>query len=188
MTMSQFRLCAFGSLLLLRAACTQLLPAPDSLPSSSPVFRLQPQDLGRVLMAHQRLSVYVDGEIHRLEVLLEADADALRVALFSVGQSGARLEWDGRRLHQTNASWWPELVQGERVLSDLQLVLWPAAAIRAVLPVDWTLAEGGGERVLRHRLQNVITIRYIGSDRVEFTHRLDGYRLIIESHSLAETS
>ncbi len=151
-----------------------------------PPLRLSPASLGHPMVLQQRLTVSANGQSHRFEVLLEADAQTVRLAVLGLSQTAVRLAWDGRRLAETRAAGWPAAVTGERILGDLQLVLWPDAAIRAALPPGWTLDAGADARVLRHHGYAVVSIAYPSPARAELAHERLGYRLDIESHALRE--
>jgi len=71
------------------------------------------------------------------------------------------------------------------VLSDLQLALWPAAAIRAALPGGWTMTETNGQRVLAHNGKQVELVTYHGAERwtgrIDLTNFAGDYALEIQS-------
>ena len=163
-------------------------PEPDGLrrDGAMPSLRLAPAALGRSLALHQQLVVEAAGETHRLDVLLEADASQLQLALLTAGQTAARLQWDGRELRHTSASWWPRTVSAERVLSDLQLVLWPAHAVCEALPAGWTLEADDGTRVLRLEGRAVATVRYEDALQAELVQHAQGYRLRVVSRPLGD--
>jgi hypothetical protein len=167
--MRAWGLCVVGLLLV---ACAS---------AGTPLLRLSPAALQRTLALQQQLVVQAGGRTERVEVLLEADASEVKLALLSLGQVAARLEWDGQSLRQSQASWWPKAVSGERVLSDLQFVLWPADAVRQALPTPWTLEATERERVLRRGDEVVMRISYPSPLRAELEHVREGYRLSIES-------
>ncbi len=98
----------------------------------------------------QQLDIQAAGQSRSLDVALEVDAQSVRMAFLQLGQTVARLEWDGRQLEQSLAPGWPKVVSAERVLSDLQLVWWPAEAVRAGLAPGWQLAESPQTRELSH--------------------------------------
>lgn len=173
--------------LLLVAGCASA-PTPTTNEPDSPLLRLAPASLGRTLALQQQLTVTARGQTRRLDVILEADADSVRLAMMNLGQTVARLEWDGRELTQTRASWWPAAVKGERILSDLQLVLWPAQAISAALPGGWTLDAQDSERVLRRQGTVVATVNYPSATRAELVNLQDGYRLDIDSRPLGAST
>jgi len=169
-----------GCLQLVLLGCVAAPPAA----TASPSLRLSPASLGATLALQQQLTVTAAGQTHRLEVLLEADASTVRMAVLSLGQTAARLEWDGARLTQQRAPWWPGLVTAERILDDLQLTLWPAQAVAAALPPGWTLSDGVGLRVLSRDGQAVVRVRYESRNSSELVHLLEGYRVRVESRVL----
>ena len=83
-------------------------------------------------------------------------------------------------------------MSAERVLSDLVLVLWPAAAVAAALPAGWSLQDGslqddGRLRQLRWHDTLVQQVRYDNRDnlqRVLLEHFVQGYSMQIDSQSL----
>ena len=178
--MKLVRLLMVALLLGLSACATP--PAPPA--GATPLLRLAPSALGRTLALQQQLTVQAGARTERLDVLLEADAQTVRLALLGMGQTGASLEWDGHDLKQTQAPWWPRAVSAERILSEMQLALWPADAVRQALPPGWTLEANAAERLLRQEGRAVIRIRYPSPTRLEFEHLRDGYRIDAESVSL----
>lgn len=156
------------------AACASL-PPPAAF-----TLQLPPATLGRELALQQRMTVSVQGRSHQLDVAIEADRDAVRLAVFDLGQTVARLEWDGRALQQSRAPGWPDAIDGARVLSDLQLVHWPLEAIRPALPAGWSLDADASGRVLRHQGQAVVRIRYPAPGAAELDHLAGGYSVRLE--------
>jgi hypothetical protein len=146
-----------------------------------PQLRLAPAALGRSLALQQRIAVQAPGHAQQLDVLLEADPTHVSLAVLAMGQVAARLDWDGVRLEESRVPWWPPQVAGSRILSDLQLTLWPADAIRAALPAGWALDEEGAVRTLRQGVEPVTTITRRGADTVEITQRRTPYTLTITS-------
>jgi hypothetical protein len=160
-------------------------PSAQAPPSPALSFRLPPASLGRVLAWQQRLQVTSQGRAQPpLDALLEADAQGLRLALLGAGQTLARLEWDGQSLHAERAAGWPKEIPPERVLSDMQLALWPLAPLQAALPADATLTDEGPLRVLRQRGAIVTTVRDPGSLHIELVNQPLGYTLRIDSMPL----
>jgi hypothetical protein len=151
---------------------------------ATPLLRLPPSALQRTLALQQQLTVQASERTERVDVLLEADEHSVRVALVSLGQTGASLEWDGRDLRLVQAPWWPRAVSAERVLSDLQLVLWPAEAVRAALPAGWTLEATASERLLRQGSDVVMRVSYPSATSAQLEHLRDGYRIRIDSRAL----
>jgi len=171
--------------------CASAPPAPpvaaaDCGPAdvAAPVLRLAPAALGRELAVQQQLTVTAQGRTQRIDVLLEADAAAVRLALVHMGQTAARLTWDGRDLQETRAPWLPEQVSGERILSDLQLAMWPATAVRAALPPGWFLDTTVDARLLRHGTATVVAVSYPSASRIEIDQRHDKYRLVVDTREM----
>jgi hypothetical protein len=163
---------------------TSLKAAADCGPADAvPVLRLSPASLGRELAVQQQLAATVKGQTHRIDVLLEADASAVRMALVSMGQTAARLEWDGQHLTETRSPWLPAVVSGERILSDLQLALWPEAAVRAALPAGWFLDTTVAGRVLRQHTTTVATVTFPSASRIEIDQVRDGYHLVVDTRT-----
>jgi len=163
---------------LVLAACAS---APSLPPDATPLLRLAPSSLGRELAVVQQLDVQAAGQTRSLEVALEADADSVRMAFMQLGQTVARLEWDGRKLEQSLAPGWPKVVSAEQVLSDLQLVWWPAAAVREGLAPGWQLAESGQARELSYQGRAVVSVRKLGPDHVELVQHAQGYTVQIHT-------
>ncbi len=176
-------LAGLGALMSLVLAGVAGCATPPAAPTR-PLLRLPPAALGRSLALQQQLLVHAGGQSRRIEVLLEADAESVRLALLNLGQTMARLDWDGRNLSQTSAPGWPGAVSGERVLSDLQLALWPADAIAAALPPDWTLEQRGAQRLLRRSGQVAATVDFPTPTRIDLVDLQHGYRIEIESRPL----
>jgi hypothetical protein len=183
-TVRRFALAMALALVFAVAGCAALRPTGSEEPVDMPALRLPPAALGRSLALHQHLKVETSGQVHRLDVLLEADASQLRLAMLVAGQTAARLEWDGRELKHTSAPWWPAAVSAERVLSDLQLVMWPAPAVRAALPAGWSLQADDRVRVLSREGRAIATVRYEDAQHAELVQHTRGYRLNIVSQPL----
>lgn len=165
-----------SSLVLLLAACASAPPAAqDQL-----TLRLPPASLGRELALQQRMTVSAYGQSQQMDVAIEVDAQAVRMAVLAFGQTVARLEWDGHDLSESRVKGWPEAVTGARVLSDLQLVHWPLEAIRPALPVGWRIDLEGSERVVRHDGAPVIRVRYPVPGSAELDNLAGRYHLKLE--------
>ena len=172
-----------GCLGLLAACAAPPAPVPDD---SILLLRLAPAALGQDMVARQHLQVQARERELRLEVLLEVDAQAVRLALLDLGQIVARLQWDGARLDSATVPGWPAAVSAERILSDLQLTYWPVAAIAQALPAGWTVEAEQQTRVLRQQGQTVVTITRESPTRTRFVHAREGYSLTINSFLLKD--
>ncbi len=162
------------------ASCAST-PHGAAASNEPPQLRLAPASLGRTLNLQQHITVYAPGREQAVDALLEADAAHVQLGLVAMGQVAARLDWDGTTLTESKASWWPQVVSGARVLSDLQLTLWPVAAIRAALPAGWQLDEQGDTRTLSHDGAVVTVVTHPAPQVVELDQRREHFRLKIES-------
>lgn len=175
------RPCAPWLVAVLAACAAPPGASPTAVLAQAPLLRLPPAALGRSLALQQQLVVTAAGQAHRVDALLEADSDTVRLAVLSLGQTVARVEWDGTQLRETRAKGLPATVSGERILSDLQLVWWPVDAVRAALPMGWALQATPGGRQLNEGGELVTVVRYLSPTLVEFDNLRAGYSLRIES-------
>ena len=157
-------------------------PVPARAPAhATPQLRLAPALLGHPLNLQQHLTLQAPGHDQQLDVLLEADERHVQLGVVAMGQVAARLDWDGTSLTEERAPWLPQAVSGARILSDLQLTLWPVAAIQAALPHGWLLAESGGVRTLSQDGEVVTVITHTSASVVELDQRREHFKLKIES-------
>ncbi|HCR32866.1 MAG TPA: DUF3261 domain-containing protein [Stenotrophomonas sp.] len=165
-------------LCLLLAACAGRVPrALVELPP----LRLAPASLPTPLALQQQLHFRFGRHERDLEALLEADAQQVQLAVQAMGQTGVRLQWDGRQLSQQRAPWLPQQVRAERVLDDLQFALWPTQAIAAVLPAGWQVTDDGHLRSLSRDGQVWLQLQRREGGSLELDNRAEGYSLRIES-------
>ena len=175
------RLIALAALSGALGACASAPPRAQA--HDVPQLRLAPALLGHPLNLQQHLTLQAPGHDQQLDVLLEADERHVQMGVVALGQVAARLDWDGTTLAESRAPWWPEAVSGSRILSDLQLTLWPVAAIQAALPAGWTLAESGDVRTLSEDGDVVTVITRTGPSVVELDQRREHFKLKIESRA-----
>jgi uncharacterized protein YbdZ (MbtH family) len=170
---------------LLLAACAGARVRPPAI--ALPPLQLAPAALGKTLALQQRLVFSYGTHRSTMDALLEADANEVRLAVQALGQTGVTLRWDGHTLEQQRAPWLPPQVRGERVLDDLQFALWPAAAVRAALPADWTLVEQGDERRLEHQGRAWLVLQRRDDTHQNLRNLAEGYALDIESAPLDQS-
>ena len=168
---------AVGAAALLLSACASVTPAREEAFS----LRLPPASLGHDLMLQQRVTVTAMGRSQQMDVAVEADAEAVRFAVLDLGQTVARLEWDGHDLKETRPAGWPAVVTGQRVLGDLQMVYWPADAIRGALPQGWTLQADEQGRTVRSLKEIVLRVRYPSPGTAELENVQGGYQLRMDA-------
>lgn len=166
---------ALGALLL--AACAHR-PVP---PLAELPLRLSPASLGRELVLQQRMTVQAQGRSEQLDVAIEADAGAVRLAVLAWGQTVARVDWDGRELRETAQRGFPAGVTGALLLRDVQLVYWPLDAIQSGLPLGWTVQGDGSARELRYGGRPVIRVRHPAPGRAELDNLAGHYQVRLES-------
>lgn len=163
------------AVVLVLAGCATVLPP-------APLLKLHPASLGEGLALQQRLTVSVKGATREADALLEVDDKAVRLAVLNLGQTALRMEWNGIELAQTQTPWWPAAISGERILSDLQLMLWPVQAIRPALPDGWSLEQVPSGRELRAPGgQTVVRVAFLSPSQSELRHLRDGYTIRVDS-------
>jgi hypothetical protein len=163
------------------AGCASAVPQATPFRLESPQLRLSPSLLAQPLNLQQHITITAPGHEQAVDVLLEADAAHVQLGVVAMGQVAARLSWDGRTLVDVKAPWWPQAVSAQRILSDLQLALWPVDAIDAALPPGWTLVERGGTRTLSQDGEAVTIVTHPGPQLVELEQRREHFKLKIES-------
>jgi hypothetical protein len=179
--------------LVVMLVCSACSIAPTT-PLEVPVLHLAPATLGQTLNLVQRLTIKklpdaarsaAGGSERSLDALLQIDQSNLKLAAFALGQRVLTLSWDGHQLDSSRHPLLPVAVDSESVLRDIQLVYWPAAAIRQALPPDWTLLDVGSTRTLNFQQVPEVVVTYSAvpawTGRAELDNRAEGYRLVIES-------
>lgn len=180
------RLIAFLLATALLAACAGAPARPPAGPAkadAAPSLRLTPAALGREMALQQRLDFFLGERRESIEAMVEVDAGSVRVVMHAQGQVALRLEWDGHTLDQTRAEWLPPVLDAQRVLDDLQLVYWPAAAIKERLPAGWHLVDTPGSRRLLQDGEIVATVVYVAANHARL--RRQTYALDIHSVPVA---
>lgn len=168
-------------LCVLLSACAGAPARPAPGATDLPMLRLAPSALPGGLVREQRLVFEHGDRRDAVDALVEVDANAVRVVLHQQGQVVLRLRWDGERLDQQRGPGLPDSLDAARVLTDLQLVHWPAPAIAAALPAGWRLDDGPRRRDLWQGAEQVLAIEYPAAGEARLhNHRL-GYRLSVVS-------
>ncbi len=158
---------------------------PPPAPPAELALRLAPSALGAERSLAQRLTVVRGSERRSFDALFEADASAVRVAAVALGQRVATLSWDGATFDAQVSAHVPEVITAARILTDVQLVWWPAEAVQAGLPPGYALEVADGRRTLRRDGSTIARVTYEGSApvwrRVTLEHLERGYTLEIDS-------
>lgn len=133
---------------LLAGLCALLLAACASAPRGGAPWPLSPRELPAPLHLQQQLQIERGSESHQFEALLEAETEAVQLAVLAQGQVALRLRWDGERLEEWRAAWLPPQPEGRGVLQDLQFALWPLDSLRRAAPQGWRVEEQAGQRTV----------------------------------------
>lgn len=167
---------------ILLTACATQPPTPARLG-----LRLAPASLGETISVQQQLTVERAGSTNDLVAALEVDPERVSLVGLALGLRVLSLEFDGVELTEWRHPMLPSQVRAADVLEDLQLTLWPLAAIARALPPGWTIKDQGLRRTLRRDGEVVATIAYSGMPRWQGTAVLDNvrykYRLTVVSAS-----
>ena len=133
----------------------------------------------------QILTVHFAGDERRLLAAGEVCADSLLLVLLNPqGLELLRLrhDTDGLEVHRRQTL--PRGLTARAILADLQLVYWPAPALRAAWGEAWTLREAPQGRVLAYDGRRVTRVEYAGprwQAPVILAHEMLGYRLQVET-------
>jgi hypothetical protein len=168
--------------IVLVAGCTKKEELPARLG-----LRLAPSTLGESISVQQHLTVQRPGGTNDLDAALEVDPARVSLVGLALGMRVLSLEFDGKELTEWRHPMLPKQVRAADVLEDVQLTVWPVAAIAQALPAGWTIEEHGLRRTLRREGEVVATIDYSGTPRWKGKAVLDNlrykYKLTIESAS-----
>lgn len=146
---------------------------------------LSPASFPQSISLQQHVEVQQGGKSVDFEAVLDVTPEAVTLVGLAFNQRVFTLMYDGRKLQESRSRMLPREVQAGDVLSDLQIALWPADAVRSALPAGWTLQDGPSQRVLSQSDTVRTTITYSTTPRWSGTitlqnHQYD-YRLLIKS-------
>lgn len=152
---------------------------------------LAPATLGSVQSASQRLrAAYADQEVS-LDCAIDVTAERITViGLIPAGPRVFSVTYDGQHVDAQTSAGAPAALKPERLLNDLQLALWPKAALeRAFDNSRWRLAEPDPRtRRLLHDGKLVAEVHYADPDpwsgRLWLVNFDDDYSIAIESQRL----
>lgn len=178
-------LAPLAALLLTACAATTPTAPPDIRPPARLQLRLAPAALGQSISLQQHLTVEREGRTDTLDTALEIDAEHLDLVGLAFGQRVMTLHYDGRELQVWRHVMLPKQVQGDDVLQDVQLTLWPAKAIKDALPAGWELRETEAQRTLLLHGETIAVIDYpdrkAWGGKVILTNLRYRYKLTIQS-------
>ncbi|WP_420465957.1 DUF3261 domain-containing protein [Panacagrimonas sp.] len=169
------------------SACS-LLPA-QTMPEPPPL--LTPASLERTVSVLQ----IVHGAFHERDLVFQCvvDVDPQRLSIVGLSAQGQRwfsLRDDGRGLEAESTVQAPGVLDPRRVVADLQLALWPLAALQnAFAGSAWEVSQPApATRRLRRQGRLISEVRYASADPWQGTLWLSnfesGYALTIESRPL----
>jgi hypothetical protein len=171
-------------LAILLCACSAL--GVRHAPPSPPL--LAPSSLGRSIDALQIVRGAHGDQEMAFQCVVEVDAQQLTViGLSAQGQRLFSLRYDGEKLEAESTALAPTGLDPRRVLADLQLALWPIAALRqSFAGTPWKLGEPApATRRLLRGGRLVAEVHYGGADPWQgplwLSNFESGYSLSIES-------
>ena len=171
-------------LCLLLSACVTIQAPPTQQPLRIGL-KLSPASFGQTLSLQQHLTVERAGSINTLDVALDIDPQQVNLVGLAMGQRVMSLHYDGKDLQVWRNPHLPKQVRGEDVLEDLELTLWPIAAIQKALPPGWQISEQGMQRTLFFDTIPIMEIQYSTKQHWQGTIVLTNlryhYRLTIQS-------
>lgn len=156
---------------------------------------LPPAQLGQSLSAVQRVTGQFGERRALLVFYLEIEGDHLAlVGTLPDGSELFSLEQDGAHVVVKTSPLMPPQLRPLAVLADLQLIYWPAEALRPALAANGLelLERDNGERELRRGGATLVSIRYAAHDPwrgvVDFEQRAWHYRYTVETLELEQKS
>ncbi len=172
---------------LLLSACG-VLPVHER-PPSPPL--LTPSSLGRSVGALQIVHGAYGEQDLAFQCVVEVTLQQLTmVGLSAQGQRVFSLRYDGNKVDAESTALAPDGLDPQRVLVDLQLALWPLAALQqSFAGTPWELTEPApATRRLRREGRLVAEVHYGGADpwqgQLWLSNFESGYTLGIESRPL----
>lgn len=123
----------------------------------------------------------------RFDVTAIVQISSTSITVAGLGPLGNRLlllRWDGSKLLREIDPSIPKGFPAEVVLRDIQLVYWPAEAVRQALPQSWDLRLSQGSRTFLNHGEESIAVRYLDESPkgvIEFENKAAGYKLIIHT-------
>lgn len=127
------RAVCFVCVALLLAGC-QAAPIPTSAVAPAPVHTvsLAPPDAVGVRSASQVIHAVYGARSVALRTAIEVSAGRLEVVgVTATGQRLFTARYDGKTIDAQKSPFVPDKLDPERVLSDMQLALWPLAAVQS---------------------------------------------------------
>jgi hypothetical protein len=175
-------LCALCAFCL--GACALLAPSRPEAP-----LKIAPVVLGERTV-EQRLVIRWPGSERSMEAALEIADGRLRLVLLAFGMRLAGLEYDGETL--TEQRFVPHAPGGARILNDLLMITAPLEDLRRALPPEVSVNDSRINDRPRREISKDGTMQVVidyetdspWQGKVTYSHRAQGYELLLESHEL----
>lgn len=179
------RLRSVRSCFVLLAALSLTACASFWLAGGLPLLKIAPAALG-ARTVEQRLILAWPGEQKTLEMVLNIDADTLTVIGLVFGARLFSFDYDGEKIAETQPL--PSGLSAARIVNDLLLAYAPLDALRAALPLGWTVRETLNERLVLHDDTPAVSVRYPDGSpwqgRVVLDNRALHYQLTLDSREV----
>ena len=146
---------------------------------------LAPAAFGLSVSLQQQVHVEAVGRTVDLDAALDIAPDAVTLVGLSLGQRMLTLRYDGITFTEQRHPMLPAEVRGADILTDVQLSLWPTAAVQSALPAGWVVRDDGTSRTLAQDGRDIVVITYEGAShwqgRLTMQNLRYNYRLVIRS-------
>ena len=129
-------------------------------------------------------------------LLCVLELDARRIAMAGLSPDGLslfNLSYDGTTVNADKSPLLPETVAPAFIIADVQLIYWPLAELRKILPFEWRLEANEQHRSLYYKQQKKVEVNYLSPDAVwpkavELINYQYNYRLHIKTLSYGALS
>ena len=146
---------------------------------------LSPASFSGTISLQQHVHVEMPGREADFDAVLEISPLEVTLVAITFGQRLLTLRYDGIKLTESRHPMLPAEVQGSDILSDMQLALWPEAAVRATLPPGWNITDSLGHRAIVRGEREIVEITYGAIPRwnslITIHNIEDNYRLEVRS-------
>jgi hypothetical protein len=170
------------------AGCASLRSAEPEPPTTPPI--LDGAALGGARAANQVVrAAFADRELTLLCAVQVEGSGVRVVGVDALGRRAFTVTYDGKQVVADASSMVPEKFAPRYLLADLELALWPLAALQAAyVGTEWSVSQPySGARRLRRAGRLVAEVHYTGADpwvtRYWISNFERGYALAIEPQS-----
>lgn len=173
-----------AAIVMLIGGCQLTPPREAFLPHGVTMF--PPTESASDLTLLQNVTIRTPGARTHHRLVFSSGPDNVHLVIFGpMGQRAATFGYNGRELTADERIPHQLPLPAADIITILQLVNWPAAALRRHLPSrHWTLVERNGERIIRSDRGFRAAVRYDGveppGDKSVYSAG-EGYEIIIQS-------